>query len=62
MERQRIERRPKATGKVLRLFDEDVEIKDYRYGCFVTSLDLSAHLASFSLKTLMAILGLFYLK
>ena len=44
MVRQRISRRPKATGKVLRLFAEDVEIKDYRYRCFVTSLELPAHL------------------
>lgn len=44
MVRQQVERRPKATGKVLRLFEEDMEIKNYRYGCFVTSLDFSAHL------------------
>ncbi len=44
MVRQRISRRPKATGKVLRLFAEEVEIRDYRYGCFVTSLELPAHL------------------
>lgn len=44
MVRQQIIRRPKATGKTLKLFAEDVEIKDYRYGCFVTSLELSAHL------------------
>jgi hypothetical protein len=44
MVRQRVSRRPKATGKVLRLFAEDVEIKDGRYGCFVTSLELPAHL------------------
>lgn len=44
MVRQQITRRPKATGKALKLFAEDVEIKDYRYGCFVTSLELPAHL------------------
>lgn len=44
MARQRISRRPKATDKVLKLFADDVETKDYRYGCFVTSLELPAHL------------------
>ena len=44
MVRQQIIRRPKATGKTLKLFAHDVEIKDYRYGCFVTSLELPAHL------------------
>jgi len=44
MVRQQIARRPKATGKALKLFAEDVEIKNYRYGCFVTSLELPAHL------------------
>lgn len=44
MVRQRVSRRPKATGKALRLFGEDVEIKNYRYGCFVTSLEFPAHL------------------
>lgn len=42
--RQQISKRPKATGKALRLFSEDVQIKDYRYSCFVTSLELPAHL------------------
>ena len=44
MVRQQVTRRPKATGKTLKLFTEDVQIKDYRYGCFVTSLELPAHL------------------
>jgi hypothetical protein len=44
MVRQQIARRPKATGKALKLFAEDVGIKDYRYSCFVTSLELPAHL------------------
>lgn len=44
MVRQRITRRPKAAGKTLRLFSDDVQIRDYRYRSFVTSLDLSAHL------------------
>ncbi|MBF0329606.1 MAG: transposase [Nitrospirae bacterium] len=29
---------------MLKLFAEDVEISNYRYGCFVTSLELPAHL------------------
>lgn len=44
MVRQKIIRRPKATGKTLKLFAQDVENKDYRYSCFVTSLELPAHL------------------
>ena len=44
MVRQRISRRPKATGKVLRLFAEEVEIRDYQNGCFVSSPELPAHL------------------
>jgi hypothetical protein len=44
MVRQLITMRPKATGKALSLFAEDMEIKGYRYGCFVTSLELPAHL------------------
>ena len=42
MVRQHIKRRPKATGKVLRLFADDAVYRNYRYGCFVTSLDLPA--------------------
>ncbi|MBI4684006.1 MAG: transposase, partial [Nitrospirae bacterium] len=42
MVRQLIIRRPKATGKILRLFADDAEYQHYRYGCFVTSLDLPA--------------------
>jgi len=44
MVRQLITRRPKATGKSLRLFADDAEYQQYRYGCFVTSLDLPAAL------------------
>lgn len=44
MVRQLITRRPKATGKILKLFAEDAEYQQYRYGCFVTSLDLPAEL------------------
>jgi len=42
MVRQQIKLRPKATGKTLRLFADDVAYRDYRYGCFLTSLDLPA--------------------
>jgi hypothetical protein len=42
MVRQQITRRPKATGKTLRLFADDALYQDYRYSCFVTSLDLPA--------------------
>lgn len=40
MVRQHIERRPKATGKVLRLFPDEAVYREYRYGCFLTSLAL----------------------
>jgi hypothetical protein len=40
--RQKISIRPKAVGKQLSLFEEDMEINDYRYTCYVTSLQLSA--------------------
>lgn len=39
--RQEISLRPKATGKQLRLFGEEV-YKNYRYSCFITNLGLSA--------------------
>lgn len=39
--RQEINRRPKAAGKQLRLFGEEV-YKNYRYSCFITNLGLSA--------------------
>jgi hypothetical protein len=41
--RQRIEARPKATGKQLRLFADDVLYSRYRYSCMVTNLSLPAH-------------------
>jgi hypothetical protein len=44
MVRQLITRRPKATGKILKLFADDAEYQQYRYGCFVTSLGLPAAL------------------
>ncbi len=42
MVRQQIKLRPKASGKTLRLFADDAVYRDYRYGCFITSLDLPA--------------------
>jgi hypothetical protein len=39
--RQKIATRPKAVGKQLTLFEEDMEVKGYRYSCYVTSLHLS---------------------
>jgi hypothetical protein len=42
MVRQYIPVRPKATGKTLRLFDDDAAINAYRHSCFMTNLDLPA--------------------
>ena len=39
--RQKIVKRPNATGKQLTLFDDDWEINGYRYSCYITSLKLS---------------------
>jgi NADH:ubiquinone oxidoreductase subunit len=39
--RQKVATRPKATGKQLRLFEDDIEINGYRYSCYITSLKLS---------------------
>ncbi|MCL2596613.1 MAG: transposase [Paludibacter sp.] len=41
--RQKISLRPKAAGKQLSLFgDEFLEVNNYRYTCYITSLKLSA--------------------
>lgn len=40
--RQEISRRPKATGKQLRLFGEEEIYRNYRYSLFVTNLSLPA--------------------
>ncbi|MDA0194783.1 MAG: IS1380 family transposase [Bacteroidetes bacterium] len=40
--RQQIQKRPKATGKQLKLFKEEGIYKNYRYSCYITNLDLSA--------------------
>ena len=43
MVRQQINKRPKATGKQLRLFGDEGIYKNYRYSSFVTTLLLPAH-------------------
>ncbi len=40
MIRQQIQERPKATGKALRLFEDEGIYKNYRYSCFITNMDL----------------------
>lgn len=42
MVRQEIAKRPKAAGRQLRLFEEDIIFKNYRYSCFITNLNLPA--------------------
>jgi hypothetical protein len=41
--RQHVALRPKASGKQLSLFADEVEYRKYRYGCFITNLTLPAH-------------------
>ena len=38
MVRQKVSKRPKATGKVLRLFEDDEIINGYRHSCYITNL------------------------
>lgn len=40
--RQQIQKRPKATGKQLKLFAEEGIYQNYRYSCYITNVDLSA--------------------
>lgn len=40
--RQKIDKRPNATGKKITLFGEEIDHGAYRYSCFVTNLDLPA--------------------
>ena len=40
MVRQHIPTRPKATGRSLKLFQDEGIYKQYRYSCFITNLDL----------------------
>lgn len=42
--RQQIKKRPKATGKQLKLFKEDGIYQNYRYSCYITNVDLSPHM------------------
>ncbi len=42
MIRQHLPERPHATGKQLRLFEEEGIYKNYRYSCFITNLTLPA--------------------
>ena len=42
--RQQIKKRPNATGKQLKLFKEEGIYENYRYSCFITNLELSAHM------------------
>jgi hypothetical protein len=37
MVRQKVSKRPKATGKVLRLFEDDEIINGYRHSCYITT-------------------------
>jgi len=40
MVRQKISQRPKAAGKILRLFEDDEVINGYRHTCYITNLTL----------------------
>lgn len=42
--RQQIEKRPKATGKQLKLFKDEGIYQNYRYSCYITNLGLSAQM------------------
>ena len=42
MVRQEIDKRPKAAGKQLRLFEDEGIYKNYRYSCFITNLTFFA--------------------
>lgn len=42
--RQQIQKRPKATGKQLKLFAEQGIYQNYRYSCYITNADLSAQM------------------
>jgi hypothetical protein len=44
MVRQQIDKRPKAAGKQLHLFEDEYLYKNYRYSCFITNLTLPAKL------------------
>lgn len=40
--RQKIEKRPKSSGKTLKLFEDDAYYRQYRYSAYITNLTLSA--------------------
>jgi hypothetical protein len=40
MVRQKVSQRPKAAGKILRLFEDDEVINGYRHSCYITNLTL----------------------
>lgn len=40
MVRQKVSKRPKAAGKILRLFEDDEVINGYRHSCYITNLTL----------------------
>jgi hypothetical protein len=42
--RQQIKKRPKATGKQLKMFKDEGIYQNYRYSCYITNLELSAHM------------------
>ena len=42
MVRQQISKRPKASGKLLRLFEENELVNGYRHSCYITNLTLPA--------------------
>lgn len=44
MVRQHIPTRPKASGKILKLFEDQGIYKQYRYSCFITNLNLPAQI------------------
>ncbi|BBE18614.1 hypothetical protein AQPE_2777 [Aquipluma nitroreducens] len=40
--RQKIEKRPKAAGKMLKLFQDEDYYRQYRYSAYITNLTMSA--------------------
>jgi len=40
--RQKIEKRPKTVGKMLKLFQDEDYYRQYRYSAYITNLTLSA--------------------
>ncbi len=44
MVRQHLPTRPKATGRMLKLFEGSGIYQNYRYSCFITNLDLPSQI------------------